>query len=172
MNLRSAWVAGSYLPSHKILSFYGARQFITVFTTACYLSLCTAASSQAIPQHYSPNMHSNHILPSTPMFSKQSLSFLFPPKPVHTHLIRIRATCSAHLTALHSNKAVTSAEHCPSLTPTIHCPVAPRCLVPQPHNSHPNSLFFSTSNYAPPLMSGVEFNRHMKGDTKLLLCTF
>jgi hypothetical protein len=54
----------------KLPAFYGIRRFITVFTTACYLSL----SCQMHPVHnlplYFPLIHCNIIFPSTPRSSE------------------------------------------------------------------------------------------------------
>jgi hypothetical protein len=58
-------------------AFYGTRRFITAFTTASHLSLCSARSIQSMlsPSH-SLNIHLNIILPST-----ASVPHFPPPKP-------------------------------------------------------------------------------------------
>jgi hypothetical protein len=57
-----SWVT----PRSRLLfwSFYGTRRFITVFTTACHLSLPSARGTHSTPSHRFPTTHSN-ILPIT-----------------------------------------------------------------------------------------------------------
>jgi hypothetical protein len=61
----------------KFPAFYGTRKFITVFTSACHLSLFWASSIQSIPPQPT-SWNFILLLSSTPGSSKWSLSLRFP----------------------------------------------------------------------------------------------
>ena len=69
-------LSGSQLVK-KLPSSYGTRRFITVFISACHLSLSWARSSSPCPPSHFLKIHLNIILPSSPGSSKWSLSFWF-----------------------------------------------------------------------------------------------
>ena len=72
-----------------------------MLTTARHLSLSWARLIQSSTFCSYFKMYFNIILPSTPTFSKWSLSFRFPNKNLYTSLLSpIRATCHVHLVLL------------------------------------------------------------------------
>jgi hypothetical protein len=63
----------------KFPAFYGARNFITAFTSALQLPLPWASSIQSIlPTSHFLQIHFNIVFPSKPSSSKCSLSLRFP----------------------------------------------------------------------------------------------
>jgi len=60
----------------QISTFYGTWRFFTVLMRAHHWSLFSPRWIQSTPSHF-PMIHSNNILPSTPMSSEWSLSFRF-----------------------------------------------------------------------------------------------
>jgi hypothetical protein len=96
--------AGFFLLVKKSLAFYGTRRFITSFTGACHIILCCARSFQSIPSIHFFSLHFNIILPSTPIYSKWSLSVMFRHQNsiCTSPVLPIRATRSAHVILLYS----------------------------------------------------------------------
>ena len=86
----------------KFPTFYGTRKIITVFTSACQLSLTSASSIQSIPPHPT-SWRYVLILSSHPCLGLSSGLFPsgFPIKTLYTALLsRIRAKCPAHVILL------------------------------------------------------------------------
>ena len=87
-------------PVQKFLSFYRncthkCPPRVPVLSQTNPVQVC---SSQLLKIHF------NIIFPSTPRSSKQSLSIIFPAKPLHAPLLSpIRATCSGHHIILDKN---------------------------------------------------------------------
>jgi hypothetical protein len=87
MEQRPSWEANSFSARQEIPLFYGARRFITAFTTARHLSLSWASSIQSMAPSHILKIHFNIILPHTPGSPKRSPSLGSPHQnPVCTSL--------------------------------------------------------------------------------------
>ena len=119
----------------KFPAFYGIRRFITAFTRARHLSLCSARSIQC-----SFEINCNTVLP--PM-TAPSMS---PHQPLYVPLLSpIRATCPTHLTRLYlTTRIILTEEFRPwssSLCSLLQCAVILSLSVP---NIPLNTLFSNT----------------------------
>ena len=98
MERSPSWEYNRFSASQEIPAFYGTRRLITAYTSACQLSLSRVSSIQSIPPH--PTFWRSILILS----SHLRLGFpggVFPPgfltKTPYTPLLRIPATCPAHL---------------------------------------------------------------------------
>lgn len=97
---RSLWEGTRYLAGQEFIAIYKTRNFITMFTTACYLSFFWAICIQCMfPSHFF-RAHFNIIFPSTRTSTKWSLPFRFSQQqPVWFLLTSLYATWPAnHIT--------------------------------------------------------------------------
>ena len=121
----------------KFSAFYGARRFITAFTSARNLSLSWASSIQSIPPqsnflkiYHNKSSHLRLVLPNG-LFPSG-----FPTKTLYTPLISpIRATCPAHLILFLDfiTRTILDEEHVSvssSLCNFLHSPVTSSLLAP------------------------------------------
>jgi hypothetical protein len=89
----------------KFPTFYGTRRFITAFTKAPHLSLSWARSIQSMSPSYFLKIHLNIILPSTPGYSKWSVSIKYPPQRPSMHLSTPHTCYMPH--SSHSSRFIT-----------------------------------------------------------------
>jgi hypothetical protein len=113
------------------------------------------------PTSHFLNIHPNVIIALVSPWV--SFPQVFPSKPIHTSLLPIRATCSAHLILLDFISGKILGEECRSrsfqLRCFLHSPVTSPLLGP---NILLNTLFSTPSTYVPPSMSSSKFRTHKK----------
>jgi len=156
----------------KFPAFYGTRKFITVFTSACHMSLSWASLIQSIPPHTtswrSSLILSSHLclgLPSGLFPSGFLTKTLYTPLPS-----TICATCSGHLILLDFiTRAILGEEYRSlhsSLCSFFHSPVALSHLGP---NILLNTLFANTPSLHSSLNVSDQVSHSYKTNGKIIV---
>ena len=140
-------------------AFYGARRFITAFTTARHLSLSATSIQSMSPSHFL-KIHFNIILPATPKSLKWSVSLRF----LHQAplLSPKRATCSAYIILYFIILTIFGEEHISqssSLCSLLHPHVTLSLLGP---NIFLTPCSWTRRVYVPPLMLETKFHTNTK----------
>jgi len=139
----------------------------SVTNTLIFLSVLRQVNTVNDHTSYAFNIHRNIILPSTPMFSKCSLSFRFsPPKP-YTHffspLYTCRISCSSHSASFYRPNKMLSY----SLS---SFPQSPAVFSLSDPDICPITLFSNTLSFSPSFHIRDQFSHKCTAGTNVL-CT-
>ena len=157
----------------KFPTFYGTQRFITIFTSACHLSLSWASSIPSVPPH--PTSWSSILILSSHLCLCLPSGLFpsgFPTKTLYTPFLSpIRTTCPTHLILINFITQTILGEEYGSLSSSLcsflHSPVTLSLLSP---NILPSTLFPNTLSMCVCATTDLEFHINIFNITHPVHC--